>query len=139
MKPTAVYLFHNEQAAGDYKVGLSDSTIRRQIQVRDTYKVSPVIVCSAWLPSRKTAFTAETKWHQHFASLRSSAYSGREWFTLTDHAVDQFTTWARKAPGAAELRLLQQAGKLSGYQIDDLTKRLLNSIPTHERRPRKPV
>lgn len=133
MKPTAVYLFHNEEAAGDYKVGLSDSTLRRQIQVRDTYQVSPAVICSAWLPSRKAAFAAETKWHQYFTALRSSGYSGREWFSLTNLDVDQFTTWAESAPGAAELRLLKQAGKLSGYQIDNLTRRLLNTIPTHAR------
>lgn len=139
MTPTAVYLFSNQACVGDYKVGLSDSTLRRQIQVRDSYHVDPVIITSAWLPSRAAAFKAETLWHRFLAHSRSAAYSGREWFALTNEEVDRFSRWAFKAPKSAELRLLKQAGRLYGHQIDDLTKRLLDSIPTHERRPRKAV
>ena len=127
--PTAVYLLRNIWSEANYKVGVASVIQRRQWQVEEAYGVAPVLVGSAWFPTRKDAQRAESTWHKYLAEFRSDDHGGKEWFTLPSHKVRQLVEWLKLSPNEAYLKLLIKANRLSVAEAKQITTKLLNAIP----------
>ena len=128
MKPTAVYLISSD-TPGLFKVGLSDCVPRRSHQVSLHYHLGSSVRAEAWLPSRRTAQQAETAWHRFLNPLRADDVKGREWFNLTSELVDQIIDWTKLSPGLMPLKMSLKSGRMTPYQIEQLSTTLLKAIP----------
>jgi hypothetical protein len=129
MKPTAVYLIRSDQIDGLFKVGLSDSVVRRVVQVKDSYHVGGSIEAQAWFPTRQAAIKAEKIWHNFLSELHETSVSGREWFRLDTELVNVFKRWATLSPNVLPLKARIKSGRMTLYQAEQLSNQLLMSIP----------
>ena len=129
MTPTAIYLIKSDQVESVYKLGLSDAVPRRKVQIKDTYALGGIIVAQGWLPTRKAAFSAETRWHHYLSDYQYLNNNGREWFSLTDKLVDLFISWTELSPNPLPLKAMMKTGRFTQYHAEQLTTELLNGIP----------
>jgi hypothetical protein len=130
---TAVYLLRNIWAEANYKVGIASVLDRRKWQIEESYGVGPVIVGSAWFPSRQDARQAEKLWHRYLRESRSDDHGGKEWFSLTPEQVKQFVTWLQLSPDEAMLKLKLRAGQLTPAEAKTISTKLIRSIPHAKR------
>ena len=134
MDPTAVYLMRNIWAEANYKIGVSSIPYRRVWQVEESYGVGPMIMATAWFPTRSAATKAERLWHQYLSEYQTDDHGGKEWFCLPQRFVDAFTDWASSSPDGVHLKLRAKAQTLSRKDANQISKSLIASIPTHGRR-----
>jgi T5orf172 domain len=133
VKPTAIYLIKSDQLEGVYKVGLSDLVPRRSTQIRAHYGLGGSVEAEAWFPSRSTAQEAERAWHRFLAPLRDLSAGGREWFRMSEELIATFKQWTSLSPNGLPLRMQIKSGRLTPFQAEQLSTKLLRSIPYAER------
>jgi hypothetical protein len=133
MDPTAVYLMRNIFSEANYKIGVSSIPHRRVWQVEESYGVGPMIVATAWFPTRTAANKAEKLWHLYLAEYRTDDHGGKEWFCLPQRFVDAFVEWVKNSPDGVHLKLQAKAQVLSRKDANRITKSLIASIPTDGR------
>ena len=127
--PHAVYLMKNLWSESNYKIGFSNNPTRRGVEVDHHYGVEPRILSTCWFPTEKDARAAELIWHKHFKDCRSDDHGGREWFSLKQSQVEEFSHWSEQSLEYRKLLDSLFKGYLSVTQVKSLTSKLFNSIP----------
>ena len=93
----ALYIV-KDTLSGDIKIGISNNPKARKLEIENQYNVGEVIGLSiTWFFTREEALNWEHLFHQKYQHKHSPERGGKEWFTLTEDEIKEFTFWMKES------------------------------------------
>ena len=101
-----LYLIATGNNDSIYKIGISHSPSQRLEQIKHDYKVPRAYIVEYMdVATRDEVFAIENALHVRFDDKRSTKYSGREWFELTEEDItDLRSLYQENSDGFAQAR-----------------------------------